>query len=194
MITIDSNMQSVVQRITNALMSIDADAMGKEMATTVHGMMRKRIHEDGKASDGSGIGTYSAGYMKVRTGVFGNSGRASRGKNKGKPKNAGTYVRGANKGKPRPNYHRTGSRDVILSLTREMENDFAAIRLDNGNWSIGFARNPKRGKNGGITHIGIARRAESKLYNKPIYSLSADERTAIDLIVARRVTEAFNGS
>lgn len=183
-------MQDAVKRIRDALMSIDTDAMGREMATTVFPMMRKRIHEDGKASDGSGIGTYSAGYMKVRTGNFGNSARVSRGKNTGKLKNAGTYVRGANKGSARPKYNRSSNTDVILSLTREMENDFGTFKASNGNWAIGFIRNPNRSKTGKFSHVNIARNAE-KMYGKPIYSLSSDERGVISLIVSKYVIRAL---
>jgi hypothetical protein len=202
MIDFSSNLQNVIARIGTVLQSIDTDAMTKEMATTAVGMMHDRIHGQGKASDGSGIGTYSAGYMKVRTGDFGNSARVSRGNNKGNPKDAGTYARGAKKGKLRPNYHRAGSTDVILSLTREMENDFAGypqgsggtpkpFRSDNGNWSIGFIRNPNRsGK--AFTHMDIARNAERMLYGKPVYSLSADEQTAVDSVLEKYVVNAFN--
>jgi hypothetical protein len=168
--------------------------MGQEMATTVIGMMRKRIHEDGKASDNSGIGTYSSAYMKVRTGNFRSSARVSRGKNKGNPKNAGTYVRGAKKGQMRPKYNRTTSTDVILSLTREMENDFGTMRLQRGVWAIGFIRNPNRSKKGKFTHIDIADNAESVLYNKPIYRLNTEEQTTVDLIAARYVINALNNT
>jgi hypothetical protein len=186
-------MQEVMTRIVKAIDSIDTDAMGRELATTVHGMMRKRIHEDGKATDGSGIGTYSAGYVKVRTGNFRNSGRVSRGANKGNPKNAGAYVRGANKGNPRPKYNRSANTDVVLSLTRDMENDFGTIKLQNGNWAVGFVKNPNRSKGGdAFTNMDIAKNAESKLYKKPIYSLSRDEQTAVDSIVAEWVIKAFN--
>jgi hypothetical protein len=193
MISFSSNLQNVMTRLSATLQSIDTAGMSKEMATTAVGMMRDRIHVQGKASDGSGIGTYSAGYVKVRTGNFGNSARVSRGKNKGNPKNAGTYVRGVNKGKPRPKYNRSGGTDVILSLTREMENDFGAFQGNKGWWAIGFIRNPNRSKKGTFTHVDIAENAE-RIYGKHIYSLSVDEQTAVDSVVDRYVVNAFNNS
>jgi hypothetical protein len=183
-------MQSVIARVSSALQNIDVDAMTKEMATTTVGMMRDRIHGKGLASDGSGIGTYSAGYMNVRMGNFRNSGRVSRGKNKGKAKNAGTHVRGASKGSQRPKYNRSASTDVILSLTREMENDFGAFKNSDNNWSIGFIRNPNRGTGIKFTHVDIAQNAE-RIYGKHIYSLSGDEQTAIDLVLDRYLVNAL---
>jgi hypothetical protein len=191
MIGFDSNLQSVMTRISTALQSIDTEKMTEEMATSVAGMMRKRIHEQGKASDGSGIGTYSPGYMKVRTGSFGNSGTYKRGKNAGNPKNSGTYARGKNRGNPRPKYNRSANTDVILSLTREMENDFGAFKSDGGNWSIGFVRNSR--KDGGeFKHSDIAKNAEDELYKKPVYSLSKDEQATVDSILDSFVVNAFN--
>jgi hypothetical protein len=191
MIEFNSNLQSVMRRISTAIQSIDVEKMTGEMATSAAGMMRERIHEQGKASDGSGIGTYSPEYMKVRTGNFGNSGTYSRGKNKGNLKNAGVYARGQNRGNPRPKYNRSASTDVVLSLTREMENDFGAFKSSNGNWSIGFIRNPDRA--GDFKHSDIAKNAE-RIYGKHIYSLSKDEQTTIDSILDRFVVNAFRST
>jgi hypothetical protein len=195
MIEFNSNLQSVMRRISTAIQSIDVEKMTGEMATEVGGMMRKRIHEQGKASDGSGIGTYSPGYMKVRTGNFGNSGTYSRGKNKGNLKNAGVYARGQKRGNPRPKYNRSANTDVVLSLTREMENAFGSFKSDDGNWAIGFVLNPNRSAGGEtFKHTDIAKKAEDELYKKPIYSLSKDEQTTIDSILDRFVVNAFRST
>jgi hypothetical protein len=177
MIVHNNNLGAVITRIVVVLERIETEKMGREMATSVIGMMRDRIHGKGKASDGSGIGTYSPGYMKVRTGSF-------RGAN---------YVRGKNKGNPRKKYNRSGSTDVVLSLTREMENDFGIFKNSRGKWAIGFIRNPKR-DGGSFTHVKIARNAESNLYGKRIYSLSKDEQSMVDSVLNRYITVAFSNT
>ena len=152
----------------------------KEQAVETVGMFRKRIHQEGKASDGSQIGTYSIGYMKVRTGNYGNSGRVSRGENSGKLKNAGLYVRGAKKGSPRPKYNRTGDTQVILSLTRQMENDMTVIPIENG-WAVGY-NNPLNFKKAGW--------AEDK-YRKKIFSLTTEERERVIGIAQTAIDNAL---
>lgn len=110
--------------------------------------MHKRIHVDGKAADDSQIGTYSPEYMKVRTGNFLNSPRFSRGAKKGQAKNAGAFtfktvkvgelrMPSPNTGKQRPNYNRSNDTKIIVSLTRQLENDWNVIALENG-YGIGF--------------------------------------------------------
>lgn len=66
-------------------------------------LMKRRIHEDGTASDGSQIGTYSSAYLKLRE----------------------------------DKYNRTSDTTIIVSLTRQLENDWALIS-DNDNYGIGF--------------------------------------------------------
>ena len=53
-------------------------------ASTVIGEVRKRIHVDGRASDGSQIGSYSRGYLKVRSGLYPSAKVGQSGKSKGK--------------------------------------------------------------------------------------------------------------
>lgn len=66
-------------------------------------LMKRRIHEDGTASDGSQIGTYSSAYLKLRE----------------------------------DKYNRTSDTTIIVSLTRQLENDWSLIS-DNDNYGIGF--------------------------------------------------------
>jgi hypothetical protein len=185
-ISFDSNVQLQLERISSMLLNLDVGKITKEMATTTLGMMRDRIHEKGRASDGSGIGTYSPAYMKVRTGMYGNAKVAKRGKSKGKNTNSGSFTKGANRGKPRPNYNRSTSTEVILSLTREMENDLGAFIAENGLWSIGFIRNPSR--KSGKKHSDIARIMERK-YGKLIYSLDKDEEAKVESILQDYVND-----
>lgn len=134
------------------------------MAESVAGEMANRIHKEGKDSNGQQIGSYSAGYMKVRTGDFGNSKRVSRGKNEGKPKDSGVISRGPNKGTPRTKYNRTNDTTVVLSLTRQMENDFGIVPTTTG-YGIGYKNELNYNK---------SQWAEEK-YKKDIFSLTSDE-------------------
>lgn len=140
MITIRSNTQQIIGDMAQNLgLILNSQEMMKAVATGVLPVMRKRVHEDGLDSNGAKIGTYSPGYMKVRTGNYGNSGTYKRGPKKGQPKDSGNYTKGKHKGSPRPKYNRTADTTVIGSLTREMENDMVAIPTDQG-YGIGYTR------------------------------------------------------
>jgi len=140
MITFSTNMSEVIATISDKISRIDADRISLMMAQEVLPELRKRIHVRGEGSDGSQIGVYSDGYMKVRTGDFGNRKKITRGKNKGQSdqRSAGVFTKGANKGKPRPLYNRTDDKKVVASLTREMEDGMLAIPLGNGKSGIGW--------------------------------------------------------
>lgn len=133
----------------NALID-NPDQILRQVALAVLPELRHRVHVEGKDSAGNQIGTYSPEYMKLRTGNYGNSGRISRGVNKGKLKDAGKFTKGLNikvfgtvvqdtpkAGLARPNYHRSSDPKVILSLTRQMENDLSVIESPTG-YSIGY--------------------------------------------------------
>lgn len=122
----------------------------RQVALAVLPELRHRVHVEGKDSAGNQIGTYSPGYMKLRTGNYGNSGKISRGPNKGKLKDAGKFTKGLNikvfgtvvedspkAGLARPNYHRSSDPKVILSLTRQMENDLSVVETTSG-YGIGY--------------------------------------------------------
>jgi hypothetical protein len=148
------------------------DKMTREVATTIAADMRERIHEKGQDANLSQIGTYTNAYMKVRTGVYPNAGVYKSGKNKGKTKNAGVFTKGKNKGKPRPKYNRGTDRKVIISLTRQFENDFTLGRQNKepqkitGGYGIGWKNN---------TNALIAEGME-KRYRKRIWYLTAKNK------------------
>lgn len=131
----------------------------REVALDLIPMIAERIHVDGKAADGSQIGTYSDAYMKVRTGDYGNADKVTRGRNAGKNKNAGVATRGASKGSARVRYNRSAETKKIISLTRQLENDYAVMPGEIG-WGIGFqnAHNAEkalwnnRGESGAIVY------------------------------------------
>jgi hypothetical protein len=115
------------------------------------GEVRQRIHVKGQKANGDQIGEYSNSYLKLRSGNYANAEVFTRGINKGKRKNAGFYTErtirldkatgvfsGEEKvGKPRVNYNRGDDPKVILSLTRQMEQDFVAI-AENDEYGLGF--------------------------------------------------------
>jgi hypothetical protein len=113
MIAFNSNGKDVLDAIKADLKGKaspqETDKLLRIIASTLTGMMRDRVHVQGKDSNDNQIGTYSSEYMKVRTGNFKSS----------------KIVRGVNKGNARKKYNRTSDTKVILSLTRQMENDMS---------------------------------------------------------------------
>lgn len=187
-----SNISVVVAGLQNQLQGLrnNPEPVLRACAIAVIPEMQTRIHKDGKDSSGNQIGTYSPGYMKVRTGDFANSGRLSRGKNKGKLKNSGTFTEatirldkktgvfsGEEKvGTKRPNYQRSADTKVIVSLTRQLENDYAVVPTENNGVGIGF-NNP--------LNLQKARWVE-ETYKKPILTQLTKEE---EDLVTRTATE-----
>lgn len=164
----------------------DKEAFLRPMAVELSGIMHDRIHEQGLASDGSQIGTYSSGYLKVRTGNFKNSKKFVRGKNEGKLKDAGVKTRqrvNTPFGKssfalqnieadkvPRINYHLDADPKVILVLTRKLSNSWAVFATDRG-YAIGFTDS---GATEGVTSLKKIEYAE-ETYKKRIQDLTKEE-------------------
>lgn len=155
MITVKTNIAPVVLRIVTGLTELaDKDKMLKACAVGILPVIKDRIHQDGQDQTGGQIGTYSPGYMKVRTGNFKNSGRNTKGKNKGKLKDSGVFTKrgvatpfGKSKiafqniedeGVFRPKYNRSADTKVVASLTRQLENDYITEPTENG-YGIGFS-------------------------------------------------------
>lgn len=167
MIQYTSNVSVIVGKYRKKLIELgnNPDQLLRTVALAVLPQVKKRVHIEGKDSSGNQIGTYSPGYMKLRTGNYGNSGRISKGKNKGVLKNSGVYSRGDKKGQPRPKYNRTSDTKVILSLTRQMENDLSALPSGTG-YGIGF-NNPDNFQKS---------QWNEETYKKDIWKLTDDER------------------
>lgn len=181
MITIKTNINQVVTVTLERLNELgDTDKLLRSCATSVLSLMKVRIHEQGLAADGQQIGTYSKGYMVVRTGSFGNAGRVSRGPNSGRLKDAGVFTK--SRTGARPKYNRTSDTRVVLSLTRQMENDMKVIATNAG-YGIGYTNTLNYQK----SQWNEAR------YKKPIFSLSAGEEKAVADIVTKHVEDAFSG-
>lgn len=160
---VESNFDEVIQIVSARLESIDIKEMTALQASSVISELRKRIHVDGKDSNETQIGTYSPGYMKVRTGLYGNGKPAKKG-----VKSAGVFTKGKNKGQQRPKYQRKNETKVILSLTRQMENDYIIIPEDNGT-AIGFSNQTNFQKS----------QWNEQTYKKKIFSLTKAEREIV---------------
>jgi len=156
------------------------DRVMRMVATSLLGHVHDRIHEKGLNANGTPIGTYSTEYMKVRTGNFGNSERFTKGKKKGEVKNAGEFTRGKNKGQPRPNYNRTSDTKVVISLTRQMENDFKVVATDRG-YGLGYSN---------LENLKKADYVE-ETYNEEIFSLTEEETDLAVEIATQEVLKIF---
>lgn len=162
MIKMSSNIESVSRSLLKRFLALQdrqtLDQMTREIAITTAGEMRERIHERGQDSSSGQIGTYTPPYLRFRQ--FGYKSK--------------TVTRGAKKGIPRVvmNYNRTGDPNVILSLSRQMENDFTLgvnnsepTKIPNG-YGIGFKNSENFNK---------AMWNEQR-YRKPIYNLTKQEK------------------
>lgn len=143
-----------------------------------------RIHEQGKASDGADIGTYSGGYMAVRTGKFKSNSKVTKGKNKGVTRDTGVFTKGENKGNPRPKFNRTDSKKVIISLTKKLELSYVVQATAKG-YGIGFIDKSVNiaGYDNSTSSYDKSQYVEAT-YGKKIFSLTKQERQE-----ALRITE-----
>lgn len=164
MLHLDSNMDEVITLIRGRLEGIDIEEMTALQASSVISEIRKRIHVDGRASDGSAIGDYTSGYLKVRSGIYSSS-KVSK---SGRVRSAGAFTKGRNKGGQRPKYNRGGDPKVILSLTRQMESDMVIVPLENGT-GIGYTNEENFKK---------SQWAENT-YKKTIFHLTKEEREIV---------------
>lgn len=175
MFSIQSNIDEVMAENIAFITQAGSSAMMRAVSLSMLGVVKKRIHTDGIASDGSPIGTYSPGYMAVRTGIFKSNKKITKGKHKGDTRPTGVFTKGKDKGGARPQYHRTGDPKVILSLTRQMENDFGVV--DDGTYvGLGFQNQENYNK---------SQYCEAT-YQKPIYDLMATE-----LQLASKITQDY---
>ncbi len=114
MIGYTSNISRAVRLQVNQLNDLaQGDQLLRTIAFAVLPELKRRVHVDGKDSNGNQIGTYSAPYMVLRTGAY------------------------KKFSKDRPKYNRTADTKVIASLTRQMENDLSVIPVGKG-YGIGY--------------------------------------------------------
>lgn len=140
----------------------ETDKLLRNIAGTLTAVMRDRVHVQGKDANNKQIGTYSPEYMKVRTGDFKSS----------------KIVRGVNKGQARKKYNRTSDTKVILSLTRQMENDMSVCEKNPIKTTYGYAIGYQNDFNfDKLTWLELK-------YKKPILTkLSVNEEEIVDEMV-----------
>ena len=179
---------SVFDRIKKRVSDLNTKDILRDVANAVYAHLSERVHIKGKATDGTKIGKYSNPYMKVRTGNFGNTPILQKGRNKGKTKSvkdkkgdAGVYTKGEKKGEQRLRFNRSNDPKVVLSLTREMENDMKVFET-NSNYIIGFS-NP---------HNYDKAVWNGKRYGKNIWKLSAEEEEIVRTVVNNKLNELLN--
>lgn len=173
MVTVKINVKPVVDSLKQKFAKLaDREYLLRPVCLDMIDLMTKRIHVDGLDSDNSPIGEYSSGYMRVRTGLFLTNDVYKSGVNKGKLKPKGVFTKGEHKGQPRPNYQRSTDTKVIISLTRQLENDYAVIATDKG-YAIGFLNPHNFDKSQWVQNT----------YNKKIFDLTKNEfDRAIEII------------
>ena len=166
MISINTNISQVAESLRIKLSALaDKDKVMRAVAVGMKTQVHYRVHTEGKdAADGQ-IGTYSDGYMKVRTGTF----------------ESPTIVRGKNKGKPRPMYNRTGDTKVIASLTRQMENDMKVVATSDG-YGIGYSNDLNFAKVGYLENT----------YKKEIFNLTPSEKEMAVAIAEEETGKIMN--
>lgn len=185
-ISITTNLKDVLGQVTDKIkLLLDPLTLLKPAAQEAISLIHPRIHVNGIATDGGQIGLYSPGYLAIRSGVFQNTQRISRGVNKGKPKkgNAGTFTDATIKlnkktgvfsglekvGLPRPVFNRGTDPKVIISLTRELESDYVTVPIDDHSYGVSF-NNP--------FNLEKAANVE-RIYNKKIFPLTTEEEGKI---------------
>ncbi len=180
---IRSNISTVFGELASRISQLgNPDGMLREIATSMHPVVRDRIHTEGIAADGSQIGTYTKGYMSVRTGVYKSNSTITKGKKKGETSNTGVFTKEENKGQARPKYNRTNDTKVILSLTRQMESDLSVQPTEKG-YGLGYNNSANADK---------AKWAEDK-YKKKIFALTDPEKEMVIEVANAYTEKTLNG-
>lgn len=187
MISVSTNINVVIKAKLEQIQALqnNPDPVLRTVALAILPELKHRVHVDGKDSSGNQIGTYSKGYMAVRTGNYQNAAKFIRGTKKGQFKDkkkagdAGTFTKGTDikvfgtivedkskLGINRPAYNRTTDTKVILSLTRQMENDLSVIPTGNG-YGIGYL-NPENLKKAMFCEANYDKKILSKLTKEEV--------------------------
>lgn len=146
--TIKSNIKIVAGRIKQQLEQLkNKEYLLRPVAIEIIPLMTERIHQNGQASDGGQIGTYSNAYLRIR----------------------------------QIKYKRDASNKVIVSLTRQLENNWSVIATQSG-YGIGFT-NP--------FNLQKARWVEANK-GKIIFSLSQAEQSYAVERINELVSDALN--
>jgi hypothetical protein len=181
MISLSTNLSVVLKAKLEEIRELknNPDPVLRTVALAVLPAMKHRVHVEGKDSGNGNIGTYSPGYMKVRTGNYTDAAKNREGKFKNKKsqakgeagvftdrtirlnKKTGVFTGDNKAGTARPVYNRTTDSKVILSLTRQMENDMSVVPSGNG-YGIGYL-NPDNFKKAGYCEATYGKKILTKL-------------------------------
>ena len=171
----------------------DEAKMSMIVASSLIGVVRKRIHVDGIASNGKPIGTYSDKYMKVRTGMYPNVGVFKSGAKKGQSrKPAGVFTKGARVGQKRPVYNRSSDTKVIASLTRagNLESSYTIVAVTNSIYGIGFTNELAYDKTQWVTSTYRDRIKSNKV--DAIFELTKEEENLTELFIYEYLKNAIS--
>lgn len=193
-IVLKTNFNTVLSSLTNTIESLQVgkgnyDGLVRTVATTSLAQIRKRIHEQGKASDDTDIGQYSIKplYISIRenpgrsfgrpTGKTGRSVFTS-GKKEGQL-HTSKYFEGGYEGfKNAIGRNQLGKVNLFLSGT--LANQFTIIATSKG-YGLGW---PSKDK------LDIAKGLEKK-YKKKIYALSKDEKALAIKVGEKYLKDVF---
>ncbi len=165
MLSVSTNIAVVVKAKLEQIQALqnNPDAILRTVAMAVLPELKHRVHVDGKDSSGNQIGNYSKEYMVVRTGNYKDAKKDKQGNYKAKKseakgdagvysdrtirlnKQTGVFTGEDKVGKNRKVYNRTTDTKVVISLTRQMENDLNIVDSGNG-YGIGYLNNDNRKK------------------------------------------------
>jgi hypothetical protein len=134
--------------VSKRLLSLtDREALLRPVAFDLLALMTDRIHDQGKAADGSQIGEYSNSYLKLRE-------KSNRGSDK----------------------------KIVVSFTRQLENDWSVIATEKG-YGIGF-KNPFNKQK--------AQWVEDQK-GKKIFKTTAEEKQQVILSIREQVKKLLSG-
>ncbi len=165
MIKVSTNLSVIVKAKLEQIQALqnNPDAILRTVALAVLPELKRRVHIDGKDSSGGQIGNYSKEYMVVRTGNYIDAKKDKQGNYKSKKseakgdagvysdrtirldKKTGVFTGEDKVGKNRKVYNRTADTKVVISLTRQMENDLNVVPSGNG-YGIGYLNPDNRKK------------------------------------------------
>lgn len=185
-----TNMGRVVSSLTTKLESFqtggeDYDALLRTVTTSMIGVVKNRIHEKGKASDGTVIGTYSKKPTYISLSASPRKFRP-KGKNSnkavfknGNPRMSGYFSGGYEQFKTEIGRNQLGT--VNLSLSGQLNSQLTVVPTSRG-YGFGW---PDREKL-------IRARALEKKYKKKIWALTEGERKQVSDITIKYFRNAIS--
>lgn len=193
MIRVNTNIDQVIGKLSTDVLSLRPggelyDKVIRTVAVSMNAVVRTRIHEKGKAADGSDIGTYSTKPMYVSVDAnpgksfgkpTGKHGQAvfKTGKRAGKPHRSKYFAGGYNEFKTAIGRNQIGK--VNLSLSGQLNSQLSVIGTANG-YGLGWPDDEKYNR---------AMALERK-YGKTIWGLTDEEAAQVPEIALNVIRNA----